>query len=280
MSYYLFNHLKTPRDVSTYNLFRGTTDWTQLQQFDLFKSGFPYLVHVTSPKFLEAMADTDDQVKALLNNYVHVVECEFLGFDSGLQNMDAETDSISNGQESVNVILKTNGTQAQNFSMSYREKAGGTITKTHELFLRCVSDPATTFKTYNGYIGFGQDQVHPDEIGFDWECFSWLYMHTDQTGLLLERSAYITCCQPTTGQIDIYNGKKGEVRFADISVEYTGFPIQGERINQRAKAILDWMNDEANAAHVVRNSWNYNYDGIEDAAYGLGKSSLAPTATT
>ena len=40
MSYYLFNHLKTPRDVSTYNLFRGTTDWTQLQQFDLFKSGF------------------------------------------------------------------------------------------------------------------------------------------------------------------------------------------------------------------------------------------------
>lgn len=273
-TYYMFNDLKEPRDVTAYTLFRGTTDFTQLQQFDLFKSGYPYLVFVSAPKFIEAMADVDERVNTMLKNYKHIIEREFLGFDSGLTNIEAETQDLSNGQQTINLITKVNAPSGQTFSMTYKEKAGGTITKMHELYLRAVSDPATTFKTYNGMIGFESGQIDPADAGFHKECFSFLYMHTDDTGLLLERAAYLTCCQPTTSQLDIYNGKKGEVTFQDISVEYNGFPIQGENINARAKEILDWMNNKANENYVHRNSWNYEYAGISDDAYGLAQSSL------
>ena len=273
-SFYMFNDLKEPRDVTRYTLFRGTTDWTQLQQFDLFKSGYPYLVYVTSPRFIEAMAEVDERVNTMVASYRHIIENEFLGFDSGLTNIETETGEISNGQQTINLITKVNAPSGSTFSMTYREKAGGTITKMHELYLRSVSDPATTFKTYNGLIGFDQDQIDPADAGFHKECFSFLYMHTDDTGLLLERAAYLTCCQPTTAQLDIYNGRKGQVEFPEISVEYNGFPIQGEAINARAKEILDWMNNEANENYVHRNSWNYEYEGISDDAYGLAQSSL------
>ena len=43
-AYNMFTDLKDPRDVTKYTLFRGTTDFTQLQQFDLYESGYPYLV--------------------------------------------------------------------------------------------------------------------------------------------------------------------------------------------------------------------------------------------
>ena len=273
-AYYMFNDLKEPRDVTRYTLFRGTTDWTQLQQFDLFKSGYPYLIYVASPRFIEAMAEVDERVNTMVASYKHIIENEFLGFDSGLTNIETETGEITNGQQTINLITKVNAPSGTTFSMTYREKAGGTITKMHELYLRSVSDPATTFKTYNGLIGFDQDQIDPADAGFHKECFSFLYMHTDDTGLLLERAAYLTCAQPTTAQLDIYNGRKGEVQFQEISVEYNGFPIQGEAINARAKEILDWMNNEANENYVHRNSWNYEYEGISDDAYGLAQSSL------
>lgn len=270
----MFTDLKEPRDVTAYTLFRGTTDFTQLQQFDLYESGYPYLVMVSMPQFLERMMEKDDDVRKLLKSYKHMVENEFLGFDSGLTNIESETGEITNGVQSVNVITKVNAPSASNFSMTYREKAGGIITKTHELFLRCVKDPGTTFKTYNGMIGFGDGQIHPKDVGFDKECFSFLYMHTDNTGLLLERAVYWVCCQPTTAQLDIYNGRKGEPQFQEVSVEFNGFPLMGAAINAQAKKILDWMNSEANSAMIQRNSWNYKYAALTDDAYGLAQTSL------
>lgn len=273
-TYYMFNDLKTPRDVTAYTLFRGTTDWTQLQQFDLFKSGFPYLVFVSHPAFIEEMAKVDNGVRAMIRSYRHIIEREFLGFDSGLGNIEVDTGEISNGQQTINLITKVNAPSGTSFSMTYKEKAGGTITKMHELFLRSVADPATTFKTYNGLIGFNQGQIDPADAGFHKECFSFLYMHTDDTGLLLERAAYLTCAQPTTAQIDIYNGKHGEVQFQDISVEYNGFPIQGQSINSKAREILDWMNTESGKNYVHRNSWDYAYEKISNDNEGLSQSSL------
>ena len=273
--YWMFNDLKTPRDVTAYTLFRGTTDWTQLQQFDLFKQGYPYLIMVSAPEFIKQMAKVDNGVQNLLNSYKHIIECEFLGFDSGLENIQAETQEISNGQQSINVITKTNAPSAMTFSMTYKEKAGGTITKMHELYLRSVSDPATTFKTYNGLIGFDQNQIDPADAGFHKECFSFLYMHTDDTGLQRERAAYLSCCMPTTSQLDIYNGKKGEVNFQDVTVEFTGFPIMSATVNAKAKEILDWMNNEAeNENYVHRNSWTYNYEKLDDDYDGLSQTSL------
>ena len=272
--FYMFNDLKSARDVTKYTLFRGTTDWTQLQQFDMYESGYPYLIMVSMPKFLEMMAERDSEVNTLVQSYKHIIECEFLGFESGISNIESETQEITNNIQTLNVITKVNAPSATTFSMRYREKSGAPIEKMHELYLRCVRDPGTTFKTYNGLIGFGDGQIDPRDAGFHKECFSFLYMHTDNTGLLLERAIYWVCCQPTSAQTDIFNGNKGEVTFQDITVEFNGIPLMGDAINAQAKKILDWMNNEANENMVVRNSWNYNYEGIGDSAYGLSQSSL------
>lgn len=271
-NYNMFTDLKSPRDITGYTLFRGTTDFTQLQQFDLYESGYPYLVVVSIPDFLTEMANQDPNVKTLVDSYVHVLEYEFRGFDSGLENITSDTQEINNGLQSMNVITKTN-MSSSNFSMRYYEKSGSILTKMHQLYLRSVKDPATGFKTYNGLIG-AEGGIDPQNAGFHKECFSFLYMHTDNTGLLVEQAAYIVGAMPSTAELNIYNGTKGEVNFQELTCEFTGFPILGAAINKRAKEILDWMNNSANANMVHRNSWDYNYDAINDKTSGLAQSKL------
>ena len=272
--YYQFSDLKSPRDVTAYTLFRGTTDFTQLQQFDLYESGYPYLVCVSIPEFLRKMAERDTEVAKLVNSYIHIIEYEFRGLDSGLENISSDTQEISNGIQSMNVITKVNAQSASTFSMRYYEKSGSVLTKLHQLYLRSVKDPGTGFKTYGGLIGTGADQIQPQDAGFHKECFSFLYMHTDNTGMLIEQAAYLVGCMPTTAQMDIYNGTKGDINFQEISCEFTGFPIFGSAINTRAKKILDWMNSSANNRMVHRNSWDYNYAALNDRNTGLAQSKL------
>lgn len=272
--YNMFSDLKTPRDVTGYTLFRGTTDFTQLQQFDLYESGYPYLIVVSIPEFLKKMAERDTDVANLVNSYTHILEYEFRGLDSGLENITSDTQEITNGVQSMNVITKVNAPSASTFSMRYFEKSGSTMTKLHQLYLRSVKDPGTTFKTYNGLIGTGADQIQPQDAGFHKECFSFLYIHTDNTGMLVEQAAYLVGCMPTTAELQIYNGTKGSVEFQEITAEFTGFPIMGSAINARAKKILDWMNSSANANMVHRNSWDFNYAAITDANTGLAQSKL------
>ena len=273
-AYNMFTDLKTPRDLTGYTLFRGTTDFSQLQQFDLFESGYPYLIVVSVPDFLQKMADKDSDVAKLLNNYVHILEYEFRGFQSGLENLTGETSPINNGFSDMNVITKTTGQSAQTFSMNYYEKSGSTITKMHELYLRSIRDPGSGFKHYNGLIGFGADQIQPSEAGFHKECFSFLYIHTDNTGMLVENATYIVGAMPTTSELSIYNGVKGDVQFHEIGAEFSGFPIRGKAVNERASAILNWMNNAANAKMVQRNSWDYKYDGTQNTGTGLAQTKL------
>jgi hypothetical protein len=67
---------------------------------------------------------------------------------------------------------------------------------------------------------------------------------------------------PTTAQLDIYNGTRGEITVPESSVEFTGIPVMGEIIDQKATQILNNMNDAADSAtnKVHRISWNYNWD--------------------
>lgn len=275
--YNLFTDLRSPRDVTGYTLFRGTTDWTQLQQFDLFEKGYPYLVLVSTPDFLNKMADQDTEVATLLKSYKHIVEYEFTGFDSpGLEDITSSPLEISNGMQAINVIGKVEMTGGTTFSMNYKERAGGTLSKMHELYLRSVRDPASGFKTYNGLISTAENAIiKPNEVSFQKETWSFLYMHTDPTGLELEQAIYWIGCYPTTANLTQYvENKRGDVDFSEVSVEFQGFPLRGKAINRKAKEILDWMNNSSNNLMVHRNSWDYEYAALSDANTGLAQTSL------
>ena len=272
--YNMFEHLKTHRDLLNYTLFRGTTDFSRLDQFDMYESGYPYLVVVSIPQFFQKMMDKDEEnVGKLIRNYIHILEYEFRGLNTGLEDMSTETQELNNGFQSMNVITKSNAQGGGTISMEYTEKSGAILTKVHELYLRSVRDPASGFKTYNGIIG-AEGGILPEEAGFDKECFSFLYMHTDNTGLMLERAVYYVGCMPTSAQLSIYNGTKGNVEFQTVSCEFSAFPIMGKKIDKKAKEILDWMNSEANSKMVQRNSWNYDYHAVTDNTTGLGQTKL------
>lgn len=267
--YYMFNDLKSARDITKYTLFRGTTDWTQLEQFDMYESGYNYLVMISMPKFIRDMAEQDPEVDKLAKAYKHIIERDFLGFDTGLDNITVETQEISNNVQSVNVITKVNAPSATTFSMTLRERSGTPITRMHELYLRCLKDPGTEFKTYNGLIqlpGITTDKegyyIDPKDAGFHKECFSFLYLATDNTGLLLERAVYYVCCQPQSANLEIYNGQHGTPEFQQVSCEFSGLPLMSDRINEQAKRILNWMNNKANENMVQRNSWNFDYEQV------------------
>lgn len=274
--YNLYDGLKQPRDVTGYTLFRGTTDWTQLQQFDLYEKGYPYLVLVSIPDFLSKMASSDTEVATLVNSYKHIIEYEFLGLDSGIEDISTDNLEINNNIQSINVIGKSTAPGGSEFSMTYNERAGGTITKLHELYIRSVRDPATQFKTYNGLIGTGDNAIiKPSDVSFQKETFSFLYMATDSTGLELEQAIYWIGCYPTTAQISQYTDfKRGDIEFSAVNVQYQGFPLRGSAINRKAKEILDWMNSSANNMMVHRNSWDYNYEALSNTTSGLAQSSL------
>ena len=275
--YNLFTDLRSPRDVTGYTLYRGTTDWTQLQQFDLYEKGYPYLVLVSTPDFLMKMADADTEVATLVDSYRHIIEYEFTGFDSaGIDDITTDPMEISNGMQSINVIGKVNMTGGTTFSMTYHERAGGTLSKMHELYLRSVRDPSSGFKTYNGLISTDENAIiRPNEITFQKETWSFLYMHTDPTGLELEQAIYWIGCWPTSANLTQFaEAKRGEIEFSEVAVEYQGFPLRGAAINRKAKDILDWMNNSSNNLMVHRNSWDYEYAGISDTTTGLGQTSL------
>lgn len=272
----MFSHLRQPKDVTAYTLYRGTTDFSNLKQFNQFETGYPYLVLVSVPDFITKLAEKNagGPIENIIKNFLHILEYEFKGISGGLENIGTQTGEINNGIQSMNVITRTEQNTAVTISMEYTEKAGSVITRFLELYLRCIKDPATQFKTYGGLIDYTDDGYKPDDVGFEHETFSFLYMHTDNTGLALERAVYYVGCMLTDAPMDHYNATKGDINFPTVTCNFTAFPIQGEEVDKAASEILMHMNDEANANCVRRNSWNYEYKGITDDTTGLGQSKL------
>lgn len=254
----MFEHLKQPMPVTQYTLMRGTTDFSNLAQYNLYESGYPYLVVVSVPKFMDLLAKKNENYRTLWDNYLHILEYEFRNID-GLEDITSDTSELTNGISTLNVITKVNMQSASTFSMRFFEKSGSVITRVHELYLRGIKDPRTQYKHYNGLIQDGTLTA-----GYENEVFSFLFFITDNTGTEIEKAYYIVSAQPTKAETSMYNSERGDIGFKEISVEFNGFPITGSLVEKRAKDVLDWINNPANPNHIVRNSDNFEYRAIPD----------------
>lgn len=232
---FIFDGTKQIRDLTSYALFRGVTDWANLYQFNQFESGYGLFIVLDIPKVFKELMNKNEKYERLISTYIHVLEYEFRGLD-GIDNMGSETAELTNGVKSINVINKTTSQSGSTFTMRYFEKSGSIITKVHELFLRCVKDPTTTVKHYNGLIEEGVL-----EGGFENEVFSFLYIVTDNTLMNVEKAFYIVAAQPTTAEFNIYNIERGDIQFKELSVEFSGFPISNAEVNNKAQEILDFV---------------------------------------
>ena len=265
LSYKFGEYLKKPANLTQYKLMKGVTDFGQLEQFNLFESGYSFLVVCKIPKFLEELTKKDAKdesgLKSLIETYVHILENEFKGLD-GLEDMTSETLEISDGLSSINLISKVTQQSASTVSMRFLEKSGSVLTKVNKLYLSGIKDPKTQVKHYHGLLEDGTIA----EAGYEHEVFTFLYFVTDNTARHIEQAYLLMCGQPTKADLSIYNSEKGSIESKEISMEINCIPVTGEMVDKKAKEVLDLMNkrEEGNDKFVEFNSTNFDYARLAD----------------
>ena len=279
-----FKGLKTPRELLNFNLMRGVTDFSNLEQWDLYEKGYPFLCVVSIPQFLRDLAAQDNNARIIIDNYVHILENDFRGIDN-IDNITGETGEITNGIRSVSIINKVMKPTNSNFSLNYYERSGSILTKAHELYLTGIKDPDTQVKHYHGLIDAwtfqGVRTISGMDPGPHQECFSFMYFLTDNTMTKIERAFLIAACQPTSANYsDLYTGNKGDIQFAEVSLPFNGFFINNDYVYQKAQDMLLAMRNPANlsGSRVIVDSNNFKYNAIAHA--GIGSADGKPSFDT
>ena len=173
----IFGGTRSIKDVTSYMLMRGVTDFGDLRQFNLYESGYSFFVVMTIPEFLKRLRQYEEYRK-IIDNYAHILEFENRGI-SGIDNITTENGQLTNGINQINIINKVNKPSDSSFTANYQEKLGSTITKAHELYITGIKDPRTQVKTYHGVLG-GSDGLAP---GYQNEVFRFMYIVCDNTSI-------------------------------------------------------------------------------------------------
>ena len=274
----VFKGLKTPREILQYNLMRGVTDFSNLEQYDLYEKGYPFLMVVKAPDFLMDLADANPTgIKPLVDNYIHILENDFRGIDS-MDNITGEsTTEITNGIRSIQIINKVTKPSNSNFTMNYYERSGSVMTKVNELYLTGIKDADTQVKHYHGliddYVFNGRDSTRhsASDPGPHRECWSFLYFLTDNTMTKIERAFLICAAQPTTAPYsDLYVGDKGAIEFKEVSLSFNGFFINNDMVYIKAQKMLMAMRNPNNlsGSRIIVDSNNFAYDAISNVTVG------------
>ena len=274
----IFKGLKSPRSVLEYNLMQGVTDFSNLEQFDLYEKGYPWLVVIKAPQFLVDLARLHpDDIGVLLKNYVHILEHDFRGLDN-VENITGEPNGeITNGIRSIQLINKVTKGAATTFTMRYYERSGSTLTKLNELYLTGIKDPDTQVKTYHGLVDawvFGSfDSDSGSDPGPHQEVWSFMYFLTDNTATKIEKAFLICAAQQTTAEFStIYDGDKGDIGWGELSMTFNGFFINNDQVSLAAQRMLMAMRHPNNttASRVIVDSTNFTYKAIADANRQMG----------
>lgn len=276
----IFANTKDFKDVTTYRLMRGVPDFGSLVQFNPYETGYAAFIICQMPKFMEMLAKYDASYNKLVSNWAHIIEYEFKSFD-GLDNITADTIQLGDDLNNIDVISKVNMQSASEFSLTYDEKSGSPLTKFAKLYLTGIKDPRTQVKTYHGLIHSGKM-----EPGFENEVFTFLFITTDNTMRDVEAAYLLIGCQLKQAETNIYNYTKGDISKRDITVSFSGYPVQSNYINKAAKAMLDYLlSSDAGARQIIVNSDEYNYTGADRIGktlerYGADVSGLNTASTT
>ena len=245
-------------DLTKYRLMRGVPDFGSLVQFTPYETGYAAFIVCETPKFINALAKINPTYDSLLKNWIHIIEYEFKSFD-GIDDISADTIQLGDDLNNINVISKVNMQSASEFSLTYEEKMGSPLTKFARWYLFGIKDPRTQVKTYHGLIHNG-DMIP----GFDKEVFTFLFISTDNTMRKVEAAYLLVACQLNSADTSMYNYTKGDIGKRDVTVKFSGYPIQSRMIDREAQSMLDYLlSTRSGARQIIVNSINYNYTGTD-----------------
>jgi len=273
----MFTNTKGFKDVTKYKLMRGVPDFGSLVQFNPYETGYAAFIICQMPRFIEMLAKKNSDYESLMKNWAHIIEYEFKSFD-GLEAMSADTISLGDDLNSINVISRVNMQSASEFSLTYDEKSGSPLTKFAKLYLSGIKDPRTQVKSYHGLVH--SNQLEP---GFENEVFTFLFIATDNTMRDVESAYLLIGCQLNSADLDMYNYTKGDINKREVTVKFSGYPIQSTYIDQAAKDMMKFLlSTDAGARQIIINSNDFQYTGVEAVgktlkSYGASDASKYPT---
>lgn len=275
----IFSDTLSPRAITQYTLMRGVTDFTNLAQYDLYETGYSFLVSLQIPTFLDKLTANNSEYKTLVDNYRHILEYDFRGAQ-GIEDMTSETSPLTNGINDLNIITRVIEQAGSSFTMNYFERSGSIITKTNELVLRGIKDPRTQVKRYLGLLRGREGRSGVNNImtekGYQYEVFHFLLIVTDNTCLNIEKAYILASCQPALANTSIYNVTRGEIGFNEMGVQFNGFPLTGRIVTQKAVDFLDYIND-----NTCFNEMEFGYNILSDEDVAPGKNgtidAISPT---
>lgn len=256
----MFDNLKTPREIMQYNLFKGVTDWTNLKQFDYYEKGYPFLLVIRYPKFIEMNLNYESSAtQNIIRTYLHILENEFIGLE-GIENLTTGNGEFTNGIKTVNYINKVEQA-AGTFTMEFKERSGMPITKFNQYFLTGIKDKETQVKTYHGLIDRMRKADINFEPGVDKECFTFLYFVTDNTMTQVEAAYLICAAQPTQAELASADQKRGEIDNITLSCQFQGICLNSDFIDKKAQECLEIMRnpDNVTESRVLVNSTKFAY---------------------
>ena len=226
-------------------MMRGVTDFTNAEQLNMFESGHGMIIVIDRPKFIEMLAESDQDVRNLLENFCNILEYEFKGL-SGIDDINAEDLIYSDGISEIAGIGKVTEQSNSDISMTFTEKSGSTITKFVKYYLDGARDSRTQIKHYHGLIAEGKLA-----LGFENEVFNLLYLVTDASGLGLEAAYLLANAWPNSAKTNIYNMDRNDISSKEVEVNFKCFVIRNKEVDKRAVKMLAHINQNdavANAA--------------------------------
>lgn len=272
------------RKATTAANMRGAVDFTNANAFNLYEKGHAILKVLSVPNFMTAWANKTGNAQ-LVTDFCKIIEQEFKGLD-GLDDMSADSMDITDGISTLNVLGKVNYATNQEITMRYTEKAGSTISRFCETYLRGIRDPRTLVKHYNGCLNLAGHSTgefdnayncnnHTIDIpslkscqpGFENEIFTFLYIVMDNTWLQPER-AYLLCNSQITkapmGQL--HNAEKGNIELQEVDLTFNTFVVTNANVNAAAAKYINTIKQNYN---LISNDFKYSAQTKLYAAAGL-----------
>ena len=254
---------------------RGAVDFTNANAFNLYEKGHSAIKILGVPNFMTAWANKEGESGiSLVQNFAQIIEQEFKGL-SGLDDMTSDTMDITDGISTLNVLGKVNYATNQEITLRYTEKAGGTLSRYSETYLRGIRDPRTLVKHYNGCLNLAgsttsdlnnaynvdthtitNTSLTTCQPGFENEIFTFLYMVFDNTWLQVER-AYLLCNTQLTkaplGQL--HESEKGSIELQEIDLTFNTFVVTNANVNAAA---AKYWNSYIQKYNLISNNFNYS----------------------
>lgn len=248
-----YDDSKFPINNSAIDYRDNNSALASLLNFAPYESGYCFLAVMSVPRFMVYPRDnieTDREIynKKLLDNFVNIIEKEFMGL-SGINDMTLGTTDISDNRTNTPVIIKNDRDPYTTIDMNFTEQSGTPITKFLEQYTTLLYDPYAHVKTYGGRLRMSDNtsywNIKKSSANFTLqrslhnEVFNLLYVITDSTCLLVEKAFILFNAQPmNVSYSTLYNMNKFEFATKAITINWNCLVLDGKYCNRLGQVYI------------------------------------------